>query len=417
MEERELRTRKSPGYNFAIYVVVFLAVLLYSVYSNFRNNGALYIPTPDGDLYLSIAENFVRSGHFIQTSRPYEMNFIVPPGLPAVLTLIFSVAGEGSLGLIMVLQYCLFALSAVLLMASGGELCKGAKCNVIIPWLFLSCLKTNCVNPGMILTETYTVFLLSLALYLFVCDRLSEQTKVVYILAVFLLTVFIRPAMAGLVLLPIVHVFRLGFTKKPDKMFYSKIVLLVVLFVSGLFINAGVNKRETGYFVLLQNYGGVSFYQANNANTKSDHYSSDKAADFSDSYFFEVYQDSTLDMQQKNELLNAKAKQFILKNPIFCIKKALGRYKAFLKTNAFRLCSALLSMLVLWRFKYLNVTKCVCLLGAFLILTAVPSFGLYIERYYIYHIVLTSTLFGSFFQFLYDSARNLYGRRLIASSK
>lgn len=411
----KLHDRKRKYFDYAISAIVFFVVLLYAVHFNLQNYGAIYIPTPDGDLYLSIADNFIETGHFIQTSRPHEINFIVPPGLPMILTLIRCVGGGTRL--IISLQYCLFALSAVFLMAGGGELCRGLKGNIVIPALFLFCLKTKAVNPGMILTETYTVFLLSLALYLFFCNRLSENTKVLSILAVFLLMVFIRPAMAGLIMLPIIHIFWLGFTKKPGKKFFASVALLAALFILGLFVNAGINKRETGYFIFLQNYGGISFYQANNANTKTYAYNSGVAAEFSDEYFFDVYNDSTLDTQEKTARLNSRTKQFILENPLFCIRNALGRYMNFLKTCSMRLVFSLISMLVLWCGKLLSWKKCAYLLGSFLILTVVPAFGLYIERYFIYHIVLTSTLSGSVVQFAFTEGIKRCKMRVIGAGK
>ena len=42
--------------------------------------------TPDATVYLSIADNFVKSGHFIQTNRAVE-GMVVPPGTPVILTI------------------------------------------------------------------------------------------------------------------------------------------------------------------------------------------------------------------------------------------------------------------------------------------------------------------------------------------
>jgi len=73
-------------YEVIVWIFTFSAVVLFWVKCNLTEYGSLYIETPDGNLYLSIANNFIENGHFVQTSRPYELNFVVPPGLPAILT-------------------------------------------------------------------------------------------------------------------------------------------------------------------------------------------------------------------------------------------------------------------------------------------------------------------------------------------
>ena len=61
-------------------------------YYNLRVHGSLYLQSDDGDLYLSIARNLLQNGHFIQTARPIEA-FVVPPGLPAMCTLLLFAFG------------------------------------------------------------------------------------------------------------------------------------------------------------------------------------------------------------------------------------------------------------------------------------------------------------------------------------
>ena len=47
--------------------------------------GVIGHQTPDAVLYLSIADNFVNTGHFIQTARDVK-GMVVPPGTPIMLT-------------------------------------------------------------------------------------------------------------------------------------------------------------------------------------------------------------------------------------------------------------------------------------------------------------------------------------------
>ena len=61
-------------------------------YYNLKTAGSLYLQSDDGDLYLSIARNMLNNAHFIQTARPIEA-FVVPPGLPAMCTLLLFLFG------------------------------------------------------------------------------------------------------------------------------------------------------------------------------------------------------------------------------------------------------------------------------------------------------------------------------------
>lgn len=84
-------------------------ILIYNV----TKTGTLYTATPDGDLYLSVADNFWKTGHFIQTARPYEKDMIVPFGFPAILT-VLKVIFRDNLGIVFV-QYFIFTATGFLI--------------------------------------------------------------------------------------------------------------------------------------------------------------------------------------------------------------------------------------------------------------------------------------------------------------
>ena len=73
-------------------VLAFAGAAFGIAYYNLRTAGSLYLQSDDGDLYLSIARNLLQNAHFIQTARPVEA-FVVPPGLPAVVTLMLFLTG------------------------------------------------------------------------------------------------------------------------------------------------------------------------------------------------------------------------------------------------------------------------------------------------------------------------------------
>ncbi|MBQ2218051.1 MAG: hypothetical protein II418_03835, partial [Firmicutes bacterium] len=76
-------------------VLAFAGAACGIAYWNLRTNGSLYLQSDDGDLYISIARNLLENGHFIQTARPIA-NFVVPPGLPFVTTVLLFLFGNMS---------------------------------------------------------------------------------------------------------------------------------------------------------------------------------------------------------------------------------------------------------------------------------------------------------------------------------
>ena len=73
-------------------VVAFVVASAGIAYYNVRVKGSLYLQSDDGDLYLSIARNLLENVHFIQTARSIKA-FVVPPGLPAMCTLLLFFTG------------------------------------------------------------------------------------------------------------------------------------------------------------------------------------------------------------------------------------------------------------------------------------------------------------------------------------
>ncbi len=74
-------------------VLAFAGAAAGIAYYNMRTAHSLYLQSDDGDLYLSIARNMLENAHFIQTARPIE-SFVVPPGLPAMCTLLLFFGGK-----------------------------------------------------------------------------------------------------------------------------------------------------------------------------------------------------------------------------------------------------------------------------------------------------------------------------------
>lgn len=107
--------RTLAGYlhlNYLNWIAMAVGLSMILIY-NFTRLGTLYVATPDGDLYLSVADNFWETGHFIQSARPYEKDMVVPFGLTAILSVLRIVFRE-NLG-IMIVQYLIFTATGFLI--------------------------------------------------------------------------------------------------------------------------------------------------------------------------------------------------------------------------------------------------------------------------------------------------------------
>ena len=74
--------------------------------------GAIGNLTADAELYLSVADNFLNTGHFIQCIRWFP-GFVVPPGMPLILLILRLL--KFSVPMIIGFQACMFGMSCLLL--------------------------------------------------------------------------------------------------------------------------------------------------------------------------------------------------------------------------------------------------------------------------------------------------------------
>ena len=80
-----LSFQKNEWKRAAIWIVLLTIPALLMILTEYRHMGSFGHQTPDARVYISIADNFVSTGHFIQTERNVS-GLVVPPGLPAILT-------------------------------------------------------------------------------------------------------------------------------------------------------------------------------------------------------------------------------------------------------------------------------------------------------------------------------------------
>ena len=380
----------------ALFGFLFLYVIATILEYNERLFQQFYIPSPDGDLYLSIANNYLGTGHFIQTQRPNEINMIVPPGLPFIVAVFLRVCN--SVLFLVFFQYCLVGLSIVLLSLTAKKLTNSYLGAITVTVSYVQLWKLLTVpNPGQLLTEVYTVFFLALFLYI-ISTRISRFGKSILLWITSSCILFIRPACSLLLIIPATLAFLEIFdTKKrcdSDRTFLidekrslsHKLLaytICLVLLAGCLVVNGLNNKKETGVFVWMENYGSSSVYLANNPNTKTSAYSSSEMDEFSDDFFVEVYSNKALDWNEKNALFSTRSREYVFSHLGITLKNAVTKYFLLFdnKTNGLYLWTfpAALIMFALVFRKHGWVSLIYA--GSFLLITCPTAFGLLIARY------------------------------------
>lgn len=378
--ERKEQTGQIPfagNSNSSITLIIFFLSIAGMLIYNYTKFQSFYYELPDGNLYLSVAQNFIQNGHFIQNARTHEVNMVVPPGVPLIYTVILGLT-YSHINIIF-FQYVLYGLSAVFLAKAAGIFSRAAFW--LVPSLFVSAsFYVGMPNPSTLLTETHTIFLMCLSLYLLLTHRMSVQRKVLLLVPIQFFTFLIRPVLGGLLAISLAAMAFLSLRKRLSVKYLAR---YLALFAAVMALNTYVNYRETGYVIPLESYGAIPMYQANNPNTQTHSYSSELAYEFADGYFHEIYTSEDLDTYQKNTLLKERASEFIKKNLPFVLRNAKIKYGQFyLKSNwnwNFYLFFISLAVFI-WR-KSLSPAAALILTAAFVLSTIIPAFGLYVFRY------------------------------------
>ena len=293
------------GRNPWLYIVFVMGIVLVVV-NNLHKYAALYLPSPDGDLYFSIAKNFLSTGHFIQTARPHEVEMVVPFGLPLHFTLLLSEVP--SMAFVLIVQYIVFSCSGVFIAKILEKLLKFKMWGIIGALTFyVMILKLGSGNPAYLLTEVWSIFWSCFYLYMLTNQRERHLER----MAVAFIILIIRPILCIPFVLSVVEaVWRCCQKKKIEG------VGLYVGFILLLITNVLVNFIEIGEPVVFQNYTGLALYQANNPNTKLDSYSSGRAYEFvaEDDYFWIIYNNEELTTGEKSVQYAEMAKEWMSAN-------------------------------------------------------------------------------------------------------
>ena len=274
--------------------------------------------TADGSLYLSMADNFLSTGHFIQCTR-WLPGFVVPPGLPMILLLLRALRFTEPV--IIGVQAILFGGACLLLCETERNLFGHCGLSPLI--YLLGCMRCR-VLLGNIMVEHYYLFLLCLILWLIFCSE--SKRKLLWLNVAGLYLLLTRPVLSPVYLALLGYTLVSAFKKrKPGR---AATALLFPVLVLGL--NLAINYRETGEMILLESYSGADVYITACANAPV---TIEEGENYFDETRDEIYHDGDMTMAEKSRLFGTMAKAYIREHPGEYLWKTVRRFGVlFLKS-------------------------------------------------------------------------------------
>ena len=325
--------------------------------------------TPDARLYLSIADNFVKTGHFIQRARQVK-GMVVPPGTPLMLTIYRLLHFSNQM--ILYVHILMFGIANILLYETERRICgRGLWAPIIYTMANLRCW----IILGDAIVEHYYLFLLCLALWVMYRD-MSEQKKIVSMNLIGLAMLLVRPLL-GIVYFAVLAYSFWWYVKNRRLKIGIGIVLLPLL-VLGL--NVAVNYRETGEIILLENYSGSDIYVASRVDSPV---TIEAAEQFMDETYLRIVQDDTLSQTERNNIFKSLAANNLRDHFGHYLWNGIQRgYEIFLKAYAWATLYTLAGGIILARKeKSEGNQRSFIILLLVLSLAVVSSFGVSEVRY------------------------------------
>lgn len=299
-------------------LVIPTAVLLLYEYFRMGKIGNL---TADGRLYLSVADNYLTNGHFIQYVRWFP-GFVVPPGLPLFLLLLRALRFTEPM--IIGFQAVLFGGSCLLLAESERELFGRAGLSPLVYLLgYMRCR----LLLGNIMVEHYYLFLMCLILWLVLCAGTRRKLLWLNIAGLFLLLT--RPALSP-VYLAILGATLISSWKRRNPVDAVAALLLPIL---ALGLNLATNYRETGEIILLESYSGTDLYITACADAPV---TIEEGENYLDETRDAIYYDENMTMTEKSSRLGNMAKAYVREHPGEYLWKTVRRFSVlFLKSYGY----------------------------------------------------------------------------------
>lgn len=379
--------------NILINFLVFSVPVLIMLLTEYLETGTFGSVAADGPVYLSIADNFIETGHFIQTERHY-INFVVPPGVPFFLT-VFRFLGFDR-WMITAVHALLFGVSNILLLHTEKRLFgRGGMAVLIYTTAFFRCR----LYMGTIFVEHYYMFMLCLIVWLIFAD-IPEKRKLLLLNFVGV-TAFLTRSVLSVVYICILAYTVYVFVSGKKWSGAAAVLLLPIILMSA---NLCVNYRETGEIILLDSYSGTDMYKAVSPKTTLTYRDS---LYFDDEVLTQIYEAPGMTMKQKCDKLVQMAREIIKEDPWRCVKNTLTRlYNMFLWAYVYATIPAIIGGLLMAAGKskgvrLLNYT----MLAVNVLLAVITSFGFPEIRYTIVIWALCPIHLSALFYFVLDKLK------------
>ena len=313
----DMRSKRSR--QIAVQLAVFLLPPLLLLGLEYHANGNVGSLLPDAQLYLSVADHAIRTGHFIQTARPIA-GFVVPPGVPFALLLLRL--AHFSLPMICIVHCLMMGGGCLLLYRTGRRLFGpwGILAPAVYTLAYLRCR----LYLGNIYVEHWYLFLLCVIVWL-LYREMAEGKRLGLLNLAGLAALLIRPALLPVYLAGLLCT--LVFCLKNKKLPLAIFALLLPAVLLGM--NCWVNYRETGEAILLQNYSGTDVYRAFSPDAPV---TREQSEAYDDPVYFDVYNDPSLTMSEKSRTLMDLAKTNVREDPLRYAGKVAARgFEIYLK--------------------------------------------------------------------------------------
>lgn len=377
---------------FIASITVFVSYVLIRLgYENlFRSFG-------DGHLYVSLADNILDNGHFIQTIRTERDNMVVPFGLPLML-LPFRLITRSDVPLEL-LPFAVFGATSVLAFLSERRL-FGTSGMLSAAFLTLAYMfRYECSPVFFCCTEVWYTFFLYAALYAFSREDDALPRRLGWVNALTFWAMCIRPVLSPVYICAAVYTV-LCAAKRRLSIKRAAAYLLIPAAVMLVF--TGINYRETGQPVLFENYAAPDLWSANNPDSKP---LEDKVYEL----YLEMEATTGIDYARDNALYKAKIREYIAQYPGKFIsdtaKKFLALYVFDWRFAIFPVLAAAAVLIIRDRRRRLFFAV---LTGLMLFLAIISSVGLYINRYTFFVVPFWNVFLAGGYSVLKPYIKRLY---------
>lgn len=302
-----------------ILVFVLSAALMMAL--SYIWTGSLVYYNGDSKMYISIADNFLDNGHFLQTLRTERENFIVPFGFPAILTLI-RLFTRSNLAIALV-QYAVFGLACVLLYCAERNFFGNiGGISVLMHCLMLW--RIHYAGPGCVVTETWYILPIIFCVWLLSRRDIKDESRLTMAYIALFIGFIIRPLL-GLFFFPLaLYMLVQTVYKKYNLLRFIALAGISVLIMSGI---AALNYRETGHLVFTEAYSGISVYLQNNDNIAEWGIDFGKGEyEYADEQFLSIYNRTDIDYYEKNEILGDLGYEYMFSHPWLTIKNIAFKF-------------------------------------------------------------------------------------------